>query len=185
LPKIPKRVGIINPQTHEKNYFTLACIICMSRLDAQITLDNTYSSTTTMWLVKLQLSGYKYVKRNGNTIDLYNTNHSLFKTMTIPPVFGVAQGVHYISETLFDTDNLVEYALLTYSSSVNTSRTYIFKENGTQLFMRDSAVIPGAADNGVFFIQDGIFFDGTNAKMKLHRMYGNALQKTEKVILNK
>lgn len=151
----------------KKILLAFACLLFTHSLKAQIVYDATYNSSSPIYLTKLQVSGYKYVKRSGSTLELYNINHSVFKTITIPPVFGAIQNIFFVSETLFDTDNLVEYAVQSYSaSSTNKYRAYIFKENGTQLLMRDSAVI-SAGDQNIFQNQNSIYFDGTNTKMKL------------------
>jgi hypothetical protein len=148
----------------------LACFISIQGWNAQITLDNTYQGNFFIHLTKLQNSGYKYVKPTATTIELYNINHSLFNTITIPPVFGAVQTVMYVSESTFNTDNLIEYAIQTYSAgSTNKYRVYIFNQNGTQLLMRDSATLSAFAlnDIGSLYNPSALYFDGVNTKLKL------------------
>ncbi len=156
----------------KKIFLLLVLIVCLNSFNAQITLDNTYSGSTNITLVKLHVSGYKYIKWVGgsSTIQLYNVNHSLFKTMTVPTINPGTQVLSYVSENLFDTDNMVEYVMQTYSNP--GYKVYIFKENGTLLISQDSAVI-SQSNSGVFGNQDGIFFDGLNTKMKLTLWGGN------------
>ncbi len=92
----------------------------------------------------------------------------MFKTITIPTVTGSVMYVSYVSESLFNTDNLVEYAIVTTTVTGSARyRTYIFNENGAPVFQRDSAVLPNASNGSVFFNQDGVFWDGVAAKMRL------------------
>lgn len=157
---------------------------------AQITFDNSYTGVggIDLYLNKLQTSGYKYteVNANNNTIKLYNLNHSLFKTITIPNVPG-SKYVFYVTENLFDTDNLIEYVLMTNvtapPSTLNPMPStvqylYIFKENGTQIFYQDSASLSGgmSGGSGVYnssFITDNVFTDGTTTKMKVAIQQGS------------
>lgn len=144
---------------------------------SQITLDHTYPGTIgwNLSLDKFQVSGLKYTEVDvpNLKINIYNVNHSLFKTMNIPSVPGTKY-IYYISENLFDTDNLVEFAMMT--SVTNTAsvgpgstvqKIYIFKENGTQMFFRDSASFGTGGLNNVFNMTDNVYSDGINTKMEL------------------
>jgi len=146
-------------------------LFSFSKLTAQITFDNAYYNSTgsNLYLTKLHVSGYKYV--NGDLpnmkIYIYNTNHSLFKTISIPTLPDPPSGLAlFVSENLFDLDNLVEYIVITYGN--NKYRLYVIKENGTILMQRDSATISFSNNStGTLQNRDGIFFDGTNTKMRL------------------
>ncbi|MES2679617.1 MAG: T9SS type A sorting domain-containing protein [Bacteroidota bacterium] len=160
-----------------KIFLTLSLVLLLAKLDAQITYDNAYPAASGILLDKLHVSGYKYVRVSipNLKIELYNINHSLFKTISIPPQTSQIQSVNYVSENLFDTDNLTEYAITTYTyapgqPSSGLYKFYIFKENGTQLFFRDSASI-SLSNSNIFSNVDGIYFDGQNTKMRL-QIYG-------------
>ena len=131
---------------------------------AQITLDHTYFNAPPRGInqVKLTLNGYKYIEfdEEAYTINLYNTNHSLFKAITIPTVSPYPY-ISYISDNLFDNDSLVEYVIQTF----NTDGIYIYKENGTLVFHRDSAMMDYGGT--VFYNTEPIIFDGITTKMKL------------------
>lgn len=156
-----------------KKIFLLFALSAAVTTQAQITLDHTYPSGTRVNLDKFPLSGYKYTEVNLQThkINIYNLNHSLFKSITFPTLPG-STSIAYISETLFDSDSLVEYML---NNQISVSgppdsimfKTYIYKENGTQIFFRDSAYLFYALSGNVFNITDPIYFDGTSAKMRL------------------
>ncbi len=169
-----------------KKIFILLAIAFSFSFQAQITLDQSYTGVggLDLYLNKLQVSGYKYteVNVNNSTIKLYNLNHSLYKTITIPTVPG-NKYVFYVTETLFDTDSLVEYILMTNvttpPSTVNPMPTtlqhvYVFKENGTQLFYQDSASLSGGSSgNNSSSITENIFFDGSSTKMKIAIQQGS------------
>ena len=148
--------------------FTLVSL-CLQISKAQITLDHTYHGDFYITSVKLSVSGYKYaiIDLPNMKLDLYNTNHSLFKSITIPPVSGTIQGVDLITETLFDADNLIEFAVQTSSLPSGHRKFYVFKENGTQLMFRDSAQYVGNYGIVTFNNQNGVFSDGVGTKLKL------------------
>ncbi|HOZ87025.1 MAG TPA: T9SS type A sorting domain-containing protein [Bacteroidia bacterium] len=157
-----------------KKILILLLVLFIGNLGAQITFDNSYTSPLAISLDKLQFSGYKYVKVNIQNlkIELYNINHSLFKTISIPTQTAPIQSVSYVSENLFDTDNLVEFVVSTYTSSFSgpsqsfKAKVQIYKENGTLLFSRDSTSI-SQSNNPIFNNTNGIYFDGQNTKMRL------------------
>jgi len=130
----------------------LITIILLSGLfaQAQITLEHTYPTGALppnyLSLVKLSSSGYKYVMNNGSTITLYNLDHTVFRTITIPPLVGWGGGtvqIFYISEGLFNTDTSSIAYLLTYvdTNAFNpVVHARVFDQNGNILFSKDSAV---------------------------------------------
>jgi len=117
----------------------------------QITFENKYSTGSVIQnyirLVKLSSSGYKYVMNDTNTITLYNLNHTLFKTITIP-ISGFAAffpypkvQVYYVSEELFNTNPAnIEY-LVSYSDPSYVGHIRVYDELGNMLFSKDSTVI--------------------------------------------
>ncbi|HXD94752.1 MAG TPA: T9SS type A sorting domain-containing protein [Bacteroidia bacterium] len=136
-----------------KKIICLLLFVITISSNAQITLDNTYNSyfnaginNTGFTVVNLSNSGYKYVNpflRNGNII-LYNLNHTIFKTLTYPPIpSGGGDLLYFISETLFDNNpSNVEFLINRQTNNGNSS-VYVFEENGAQLFFKDSVYIAG------------------------------------------
>lgn len=148
-------------------------IIAIS-VQSQITFDASYTLNTfktTMSLNKFHISGYKYVKKDviNLKIYLYNINHTLYKTINIPAQTVPIDKVEYISENLFDNDPLIEYCLTTFTSTPFTRQFMIYKETGAQMMYKDSATLGGTS--GFYFnafnIQEPVFFDGINAKIRL------------------
>ncbi|MES2679615.1 MAG: T9SS type A sorting domain-containing protein [Bacteroidota bacterium] len=157
----------------KKNLLIFLLLVLTGAGKAQITFNTSYNvNYNGIYITRFQVSGYKFVKVDfpNMKIDIYNTNHTLFKTINIPTLSDPIQGVNYISENLFDNDNLIEYAVNVSSASVPGAPTgfYIFKENGTQVMFRDSAGIDNYAISNIFGNVSGVFFDGTNTRMRLH-----------------
>lgn len=136
-----------------------------------------------MYLTKFTSLGYKYVLLDGpsKTIKIFNLNNSLFSSIQIPSIALSSNPnieVNYVSDNLFDLDNNIEYVLYTYTSSVNPfpPKTYIFKDNGTQIFYKDSSSrVSNSSTNGnnVFSNYDNVFFDGLSTKLKVIKVTGS------------
>lgn len=110
---------------------------------AQINLENNYPASTGM--TKLTNSGYKYYLMDvtNNQCRLYNTDHSLWKTISLNiPTDQYLYDIKYVSETLFNLDGKVELAFTYYAfDTTNLYYTYttkVINEDGTELL-----AIPG------------------------------------------
>lgn len=153
-----------------KNHFKFLLItvllnICLSNSSkCQIVLEQEYdSSAQQLQYVNFQINGEKYFRliypeflsstttyTNPRKIDIYNLNHSLWKT--IPLNFGFYPNTEwcyyeivYLSDSLFATDNLIEFAFnMQHTKIVNGNpyavfETYIYNENGSLLFSDTTA----------------------------------------------
>lgn len=141
---------------------------------SQISLQHTFSTDRPDRIVNLSLSGLKYVHvhydlatSSLSSITLYNPNYSVFKTINIPILTGEHNSVvSFISETLFDLDTLIEYAV-DYTDSNSLSSTRICNENGSVLMQRDSGRIAwgqyGLDQTGYW--HDNIFPDGNSMRL--------------------
>jgi len=122
---------------------------------AQITLEHTYTSASLisggnqLMFIKFEVSGERYVRvnRTGKTIDLYDLNHSLTKTISLNnlPVdwYGRIEDILYISENLFNTDSKIEFMNIhEYTDTAGNSQfvTNIYNEDGNLLFCDTGAV---------------------------------------------
>jgi hypothetical protein len=119
---------------------------------AQVILEATYdTASANLYMVNLEISGQKFVKvkrnQNDRFIYLYNLNHSIWKTIDCnafpvcytpfgDPVYNFE--VLYVSENLFNLDNKVEFMFVCASGS--DGYTAIYNEDGTNIFMQDSAL---------------------------------------------
>lgn len=124
----------------------------------QVILEATYdSASTNLYMINLEISGQKYVKVtktvNNRFIYLFNLDHSPWKTIdcnsfpfvTHPmsgPIYNFS--VLYITESLFDNDNGLEF-LFTLSNSPG-EYTGIYNEDGTIIFSQNGAY-PGVTLN--------------------------------------
>jgi hypothetical protein len=140
-------------------------------LFSQIVQEHVYNGTN---LQKIRIANsFKYCILNNNTqnvFTIYNSDHSLFKTINIPSNLFTPPDyprVDYVSDSLFNLDSNVEYLLSVYGNSGNNSaKTYIVNENGLILFNKDSV----ASDyfQGSYGENNGVIFKTeTGTKMAL------------------
>ncbi|MFI5204816.1 MAG: T9SS type A sorting domain-containing protein [Flavobacteriales bacterium] len=97
-----------------------------------------------LFMVDFEYSGQKYVRVNkrDKTINIYNLNHTLYKSMvipgTMPPPTLYNYTIMYLSEHLFDNDNEIEFLIAasfnTPPSSMIDFETAVYNEDSTQLF---------------------------------------------------
>lgn len=125
-----------------KNILLYTALVCSAGIKSQITLENTYSTVGFISSIELSTSGYKYalVDAPNGVVKLYNTNHSLWKTMNMPKPAGAIfyYTASAISEGLFNTDSKVEfvysyYATNTPSTGMINFTTTVIQEDGTVL----------------------------------------------------
>ena len=165
-----------------KKSLVSAALIITSALSGQITLDVAYptagSYQAPRYLTKFGQVGYKFFQVNDvtNTITIYNTNNSLYKTINIPSysaspggAIGAAGNNIYLSDNLFNTDTLIEY-IWCYVDPSNVFKLYVYNELGTPLFFRDSSYLSGGYDSySIFQRVSAIFYDGSAVKMQIIR----------------
>jgi len=118
---------------------------------SQITIDAVYpNAERKLFMVNLEISGMKYVVKNqaegDRYLKFYNLDHSLWKTIDCNPfpttiICGPDEPIYvfvslYISETLFDCDDDIEFL---YSSISGCERyTAVYKEDGSSIMIADS-----------------------------------------------
>ncbi len=137
---------------------------------AQITLENTYPSAYyNLRLEKLSSSGYKYVAYDTSMITLFNLNHTVFRTINIPP--GGYSGpttfyIWYVSEELFNTNPAdIEYFFL--YGHTGSLRCRVYDESGNAMFSQDSVSWAGASlSTGGF--EEFISYTPSGYKMIIH-----------------
>jgi hypothetical protein len=129
--------------------FIVSALLISSSINAQISLEHTYSgnsNNSSIGFVNLSTSGDKYVINDVslNQIKLYNSNHSLWKTITIPTIPNTI-GYYYqnISENLFNTDNQVECLIIYQGATILDYQVAVINENGTIAFSKQSAAFSG------------------------------------------
>ena len=127
----------------------------------QITFENNYPGSTT--LTRLSLSGDKYFMMDwtNNKCKIYNTDHTLWKTIDLPVPSGwYLYDIRYVSETLFNLDSKVElvYTYYNYNTTQQyyTYATKVINEEGSVLLTVQgggfSEVISTVAGNLKFLV---------------------------------
>ncbi len=118
-----------------KNLFTYLFLFSTFIFFGQINLEHTYFESNVQ-RINLEYSGEKYYvfKNSTNELLLYNSDHTLWKTIVLP-VFGSNQFIPIIifnvSDTLVNSDSNVE-VIYSYYNNISTSyETKIISENQT------------------------------------------------------
>jgi hypothetical protein len=114
-----------------------ACLTSGSQ--AQLALEHTYTGVSAAY-IKLPIAGYKYYVMDvaNKQCRFYNNDHSLWKTinLSIPANYFLCD-IQYVTEDLFNTDNLIELLYVSYNYNTTlkyyTYDTRIVNENGSQL----------------------------------------------------
>lgn len=107
---------------------------------SQINIENSYVGN--LQVSNLTSGGYKYYNIDlvSNQVKVYNTNHSIYKTINLPTPTGsdVYKDVILLSDNLFDTDNLIEFILL-YKNSLSPVLFLgkVINENGTVILQNN------------------------------------------------
>ena len=103
----------------------------------ELTLENTYTDGNVS-RIKLENSSEKYylLDKVNNHAKVYNSNHSLWKTVSLPkPINAIYTNIDVISETQLNPDAVLEIGYA-YSETVNNSKQYeakIVNENNLVL----------------------------------------------------
>lgn len=127
------------------------CSLSLS-LAAQISLDHNYSGQVNIAHLEFQDDKYAALDSPNRQCRLYNEDHSLYKTVNIPVQSGVTiTSLQYVTDGLFDTDQLIEMACTYYiiSGSSVLYESIILNENGQTLL-----TISGAGAGFVDYIND-------------------------------
>lgn len=125
--------------------FLFVIISFINNANAQVTLAQKYDYSTSV--VKLEDSGYKYYLMDvpAGQCRIYNTDHSLFKTVNcnIPSGFFLSD-IKFVSEKIFDSDAGIEL-LCTFYKYYSSQQYYeydskIINEDGSQIVFIDGAL---------------------------------------------
>ena len=132
-------------------------------------LEHTYQQF--VYRVKLENSGEKYHANNydylTSDITIYNSDHSLWKTVTTPAINGETIENVFISETKIDLDDALELIYTISSNTLDGGHYYgfIVKENGTVILDLPGAYdvflseFPSLETKLMVYSQDGPSFD--------------------------
>lgn len=170
---------------------------------AQITLQNTVPSEKRIQFLKMENGNMKYYTFNNYVMKIYNSNHSIYKTITIDentlgmdPNMDVSN-LHIIavSEKIFDNDAELEFMISGYDNMSN-GRTVILNEDSTILFQETGKVPPFSDDdyetvqnpwwirnteNGIEMVLTNSASEGANRECYIYSLPGTAVLSAAKV----
>lgn len=120
-----------------KTILTIAMMALLISAKAQVTLEHSYSSNWQMEVVNIEGDGYKYLGVDTATKDIkiYNTDHSLWKTIhtSIPQASLIYSVNSFASKYLFNADNKIEVMVLYAIIPSYTYKAELYNEDGTIL----------------------------------------------------
>jgi len=129
-----------------KKIILMALLALEMTANAQITLEHIYDSASVhdnnrLMMVDFEITGQHYVRinREGKTINIYDLNHSLTKTISysgFPINPNLCPIILYLSEILFDNDPDIDFMWIYTVNYIDY--TQIYNENGTLIFQGDS-----------------------------------------------
>lgn len=133
----------------KKLLIILFAVLITHNSEAQITLEQSYADSQGLSIIKLENSGHKYLQYDltNQIVKLYNLDHSIFKTISLPTLQPSTNklSISYISENLFNSDNLIEIVCSKKSWSPTIPTTdgemKVINENGSVIFSGDSMVV--------------------------------------------
>lgn len=156
---------------------TLVTLALTFNLKSQITLENVYSHGD-LKLCNLSSGGYKYylLDKANNQIVMYDMNHSIYRTINVIPPAGsyTYTYVKFLSDKLFDTDNLIEFVI----GYRNTSPPFdipskIYNENGSlllQSYYQDEFSVLNVG--GIFKLKKYSTVSGSSDSTKIYSLPG-------------
>ena len=139
-----------------KLFIFISLLVFAMNANAQITLEQTYDSASTigsnsngfitsqLMYINFETSGERYVKINraGASITIYDLNHSLLKTISLVNIIGSnpnSTNILYLSEHLFNSDDKIEFMILLANDPLYF--TGIYNEDGTLIFSDNGAAM--------------------------------------------
>lgn len=119
-----------------KKILTVVGVLMSSVVWGQLSFEHKYENGigTIAHVENVEGEGHKYVyiNKTSNSFDVYNLDHSLFKSVQLThPGNPMGFNRYYLSKTLFNSDNKIEF-LIAFSNS-GTYSAYLMNEDGVTL----------------------------------------------------
>jgi Secretion system C-terminal sorting domain len=120
-------------------FFVLSLWLSPNKMSAQLTLEATYP-TTDLRRIHLPVSGEKWYYADDSTrkIYLFNANHTAWKTVNYPSetnkTVSLAAMNMPVSETTFNTDNLLEFVWIFKDTTTYRERIRILNERNDTVY---------------------------------------------------
>ena len=170
----------------KKCALALLFLISVTVCKAQITLEHSFSgnnlnnnlttSSTQFFYINFVLAGPKLIKSsisiaNVDTIVIYNTDYSIYKSIALP-LSGSTPNIVNISDNLFNSDSKIEFAYQTFYNATdpyNRCAFTILQDDGTTIFQRDSCTnyTDGLINNAADGLDYGGVIHNTSAGWKM------------------
>lgn len=158
--------------------FSTAAIFIANFVFGQLTLEHSFPSNQDVKVFNDGEKIYYFVRNYGpsnneyrNTIHIYNSDYSLYRTITFPWDTTYNSGIGFvgdygISKHVFNTDDKFEFIVSTINNSTQQSKAFIMSEDGT--------IIKDLAGYGTTIYDIDIFHDSQNNinKMRLRKKDG-------------
>jgi len=124
-----------------KTKILLLMLAIATGMSAQISLEHTYTGTGSSHnnfpetFAFFTDSGLHYYVINDNVVNIYDGNHNLTTSVTIPLQSGYEITAGFLfTDHLFNSDDNIEFVLTTYNSSTHIYNMSLYDENGSVLF---------------------------------------------------
>ena len=163
-----------------KLLLSVVTIFATNLVFGQLTLEHSFPSNQGVKVFNDGEKIYYFVKKYGNsnnesrnTIHIYNSDYTLYKTITFPWDTTFDSGISFIgdygiSKYVFNTDDKFEFIVSTFSNSTQQSKAFIMNEDGT--------IIKDLQGYGTTIYDVDIFHDSQNLvnKMRIRKKDGSA-----------
>ncbi|MBN1971313.1 MAG: T9SS type A sorting domain-containing protein [Candidatus Delongbacteria bacterium] len=164
------------------NFKIVIILIIVYLCNAQIILENDYSEGR-LYASFLKYSGLKYYTNQGSYIKIYNSDHSLLRTISVSTSINFEiNSLSYLSENLFNTSINMALAVNLISTANGIEyKTLILDENGSVLVELNDCIYVNVVDS-----QDGPkmvawFYNNGSYSSKVYDLPGEVVSELELV----
>ena len=120
-----------------KKTFLLVLVIAFfaTKVNSQITLAHSFSESVSYASFSINNVYYTSSKFVNNEIKFYNSDYSYNKAVTITPEAGYKlSNINEVSEHIFNTDDLIEFTVVSYDTVTYVYSMKLYNENGDMLY---------------------------------------------------
>lgn len=125
-------------------------VLAGGAVKAQITREHRYPMIVVPGKLStgdVKYAGYVYTTATSGQVNIYNSNHSLFKQANIAVPTGMfVESIQYLSDHLFNNNASLEFVVNLQRASNNTTNPFymlrVFDESGAQLLATDTTAYP-------------------------------------------
>jgi hypothetical protein len=154
-----------------KHFIAFLLVFSALTSRAQITLEHTYPFRL-MQFVLVDTNDTKFFRLHADTLDIFNPNHTLYKTIPLPKVGNVQYytKIQYVSRRLFDLDNKIEFL-----AETSPRNAFVFNEDGLMVFECDKCSPNYPLANGGDALSESVVTTENGSKLFLTDSLFNTL----------